>query len=109
MEQTMHRDDVQQEIDRTLDRLMLGRASVRWTCAHEDFVSLEFAAFADDEEVFETVRENFRSLAARHGWKHCRVYHEGANRITVTMRRDGPYLEFLHPPMPNRQKSLLPA
>ena len=109
MEQTMYRIDLDQEIDRTLDQLGLGSSSVRMCAEHEDFVALEFAAFADDDTVLDTIRENFRRLAERCCWKHCRVYHEGANRVTVTMRRDGPYLGFLSPPLPDRQKSLLYA
>lgn len=107
MDQTMTQDDLDQTIDATLDELMLGRGSIRRSYEKEDFIQLEFAAFADDDEVVETIRLNFSALAKRFGWKHCRVYREGAG-VSVTLRPNGPHL-FLSPSLPRRQPMLLAA
>ena len=107
MDQTMYLEDIEQVINETLEELMLGRGSLRWITRGEDFVQIEFAALADDDEVVGTIRDNFRDLAERYGWKHCRVNIEGKNSVYVTMKRDGPYLQFLTPKMPRRQPMLL--
>jgi len=107
VEDTMHLEDIEQVINQTLEDLMLGRGSFRRMTTAEDFVQIEFAALADDEEVVEQIRDNFHDLAERFGWKHCRVYRDGACRIEVTMKKDGPYLQFLTPKMPRRQPMLL--
>ena len=107
MEDTMHLEDIEQVINQTLEDLSLGRGSYRRMTTAEDFVQIEFAALADDEEVVETIRDNFHDLAERFGWKHCRVYRDGTCRVEVTMKKDGPYLQFLTPKMPRRQPMLL--
>lgn len=108
MEDTMCLEDIEQVINLTLDELLLGHGSFRRMVTTEDFVQLEFAALADDDDVVETIRENFQDLAKRFGWRHCRVYREGACRVEVTLKKDGPYLQFLTPKMPRRQPLLLP-
>jgi hypothetical protein len=107
VEDTMCLEDIEQVINLTLDELMLGHGSFRRMTTTLDFVQIEFAALADDDEVVETIRENFQDLAQRFDWKHCRVIRDGACRVEVTMKKDGP-LRLLTPKMPRRQPLLLP-
>jgi hypothetical protein len=107
VDQTMYLEDIEQVINQTLEELFLGRGSFRRMITDPDFVRIEFAALADDDSVIETIRENFQDLVDRFGWKHCRVYRDGSCRVEVTLKKDGPYLQFLTPKMPRRQPMLL--